>query len=392
MNEENKWNNRAKLLMAGIAVVLILIICGISVVINALGKRNEEDLDSKLQSDIIEYANSGQTIGTQETETVKEEQTELTQEESKKEEPSKEESSKEESSKEGSTDAMVVADVEKPADKTIMEEQKELEEKKKAEGVKTPETEKKTEENLAYEQKTTAKWHKEVNEDLSKVEMDLSRQMAEMKGYWEAGNMAAVEDLAYLPRYRAASMQLKGTKKYYYLGDLDEKQRPHGKGLAMYTDNQYYYGEWQNGVRCGGGMWIKFYVYDKNAKAKESIWLQHSYSGTWSNDLPNGEGAEHYDFIDENLEEKVGYNRNFIGNFKNGLYHGEMYITNYYKDGNVKEWMGTAVNGEWETMGDMDRMGQYPVIVETKDSENYQWMKAAQNKNQGVKDLISAAK
>ena len=112
-------------------------------------------------------------------------------------------------------------------------------------------------------------------------------------------------------------------------GETDGDKRPSGKGLAMYADNQYYYGEWKNGARSGNGMWIKYYVYDQNANAKDSIYLQHSYSGSWANDLPNGDGAEHYDFIDENLEPEVAYNRNFIGNFKDGLYHGEIYITNY---------------------------------------------------------------
>lgn len=367
MNEENKEINKAKLLTIGIAVVLILIICGICVVIHALGNRDNEDSESKLQSDIIEYANQGQEISVTAQELTKADE----EESSKKEETTAGEVKKEDAEEA----AMVVDKQETTATETIMEEEAKAQEEKKTD-----------------EQKTTAKWQKDANEDLSKVEIDLPRQMSEMKGYWEAGNMAAVEDLAYLPRYRAASEQLAGTKKYYYFGDTDAKNRPHGKGLAMYTDNQYYYGEWKDGVRCGGGMWIKFYVYDQNAKAKNSIYLQHSYSGTWGNDLPNGEGAEHYDFIDENLEENVGYNRNYIGHFKNGLYDGEIYITNYYKDGNVKEWTGNAVNGVWQTMGELDSFGQYPVIVEIKNSENYQWMKAAKNKNQGVNDLISAAK
>lgn len=55
-----KENNKAKLLTLGIAVVLILIICGISVVIHALNKRNSQDTSSMLQEDIMEYANASQ--------------------------------------------------------------------------------------------------------------------------------------------------------------------------------------------------------------------------------------------------------------------------------------------------------------------------------------------
>lgn len=372
-----KDNNKAKLLTLGIAVVLILIICGISVVIHALNKRNSQDTSSMLQEDIMEYANASQAQSVTASDIVKSETEEREKEESVEEASGKAETGKEETEKahtlENEEPAVVVKEEENASKETIMEE----EAGKQAAG---------------EEEKTTAKWQKEAGENLATVEIDLPRQMSEMKGYWEAGNMEAVEDLAYLPRYRAASEKLSGTTKYYYFGDTDENKRPNGKGLAMYTDNQYYYGEWKNGARSGNGMWIKYYVYDQNAKAKDSIYLQHSYSGSWANDLPNGDGAEHYDFIDENLEAEAAYNRNFIGNFKDGLYHGEIYITNYTKDGNTKEWSGTAKNGVWQPLGKSDANGQYPVIVDLFNEDNYQWMNEKENKNQGVKGLISAAK
>lgn len=361
-------NNKAKLLTIGIAVLLIIIICGISFVIHAIDKRENQDNSGKLQTDIMEYANSTQNQNVQAEEVIKEEPKE---EETKRQEPEKEEPVE----KESEEPAMVVEEEEAKEEESIMEE----------------EANAKALENTEN-QKKTARWQKDASEDLSRVEVDLSRQMSEMKGYWEAGNMKAVEDLAYLPRYRAASEKLSGSTKYYYFGDTDADNRPNGKGLALYADNQYYYGEWQNGVRSGSGMWIKYYVYDQNAKAADSLYLQHTYSGSWSNDLPNGEGTEHYDFIVENMEKNVGYNRNFIGSFKNGLYNGEIYITNYYSDDNTKEWSGNAVNGVWQPMGEKDKKGRYPVIVELTNEDNYQWMTEKENVKQGVDGLISAAK
>lgn len=370
MKEDNR---KAKLMTIGIAVVLIIVICGISVIVHAIHNRGNAEPSSKLQSDIIDYANNGKAQSVMAQEIIKEPEPEKQDkaigQTDRKEEKNQEDQRKEAKAQTGEP-AMVVENTKPQTSASIIEE-----ESKKADN-----------------QQTTAKWQKEVGENLSMIEIDLPRQMSEMKGYWEARNMEAVEDLAYLPRYRAASEKLSGTTKYYYFGDTDNNNRPNGMGLAMYTDNQYYYGEWKDGVRSGNGMWIKFYVYDENAKAKDSRYLQHSYSGMWSNDLPNGDGAEHYDFIDENLESNVGYNRNFIGNFKNGFYDGEIYITNYYKDGNSKEWSGTAVNGVWRPMGEKDKTGQYPVIVELTNQENYQWMKASENKNNGVDGLISAAK
>ena len=378
MKDDNK---KAKLMTIGIALVLILIVCGISVIVHSVRKGDKVYSNSKLQSDIVDYASNGQE-GDVVAEVIKEPEEAEDPEGTAEPEGQKEDGlqdGKEEEKQPAEAEqppvpaqepAVVVEDTQVQAPESIMEE-----EAKKAES-----------------QQTTAKWQKEVSENLLTVEVDLPRQMSEMKGYWEAGNMKAVEDLAYLPRYRAASEKLSGTTKYYYFGDTDDRNRPNGKGLAMYTDNQYYYGEWKDGVRSGAGMWVKFYVYDQNAKAKDSLYLQHSYSGTWANDLPNGEGAEHYDFIDENLEDGVGYNRNYIGNFKNGLYHGDIYITNYYKGGNTKEWNGTASDGVWKALGNKDKEGRYPIITEVTNPENYQWMKSTENKNHGVEGLISAAK
>ncbi|MBR6771727.1 MAG: hypothetical protein IKM28_10990, partial [Lachnospiraceae bacterium] len=220
--------------------------------------------------------------------------------------------------------------------------------------------------------------------------LDLKRILSEMKGYWEAGNMEAVEDLAHLSRYLEASKLLAGTTRFYYMGGTDDTGQPQGKGLAIYADNQYYYGDWEAGSRSGSGMWIKYYVYEDGLV--DGLCLQHSYSGEWAGDLPHGKGAEHYDFVEENLEKDKGYNRNFIGTFHQGLYHGEIYITNYYQGGNVKEWSGKANQGVWEPMGEKDAQGRYPVIVELKNKDNYQWIYEKENKNAGVDGLISAAK
>ena len=219
-----KENNKAKLLTLGIAVVLILIICGISVVIHALNKRNSQDTSSMLQEDIMEYANASQEQNVTASDVTKKED-ETKEPEAKEEEPdeAREEEPKEpEPSQmtENEESAVVVGEEENTPEETIMEE----EAGKQVSG---------------EEEKTTAKWQKEAGENLAVVEIDLPRQMSEMKGYWEAGNMEAVEDLAYLPRYRAASEKLSGTTKYYYFGDTDENKRPNGKGLAMYTDNRY---------------------------------------------------------------------------------------------------------------------------------------------------------
>ena len=47
--------------------------------------------------------------------------------------------------------------------------------------------------------------------DFSNVKFDTQAQLKEMMSYWEQGNQKALDDLAYLDRFRAMSYQLKGT-------------------------------------------------------------------------------------------------------------------------------------------------------------------------------------
>lgn len=361
-----KDDKKAKLFTIGVAALLIIIIFGISFVIHAMNKKESADNSSKLQSEILEYANS--TQGQENGQTAED---------------------KKDTAEEQETEAVSGEDTE-TEDSTVSKDVSEASQSGEDAVVVAQQTPSQSAEP-AESTSGTAKWRRDVSENLSQVEIDLPRQMSEMKGYWEAGNMEAVEDLAYLPRYRAASAKLEGTK-YYYYGDTDSDNRPNGTGLAAYADNQYYYGSWANGARSGTGMWIKYYVYDSNAKAEDSLYSQHSYSGSWAGDLPNGDGAEHYDLIRENLKQDGAYNSNFIGAFKDGLYNGEIYVTNVYGSGNTKEWSGTAKNGVWKALGEKDQKGQYPVIFEIQDPDNYQWMSEKINKNQGVDGLISAAK
>ncbi len=258
----------------------------------------------------------------------------------------------------------------------------------KEEDSRQPQLSLETEERYGEQTNTAASAAGEAAEEA----VDLQRVLAEMKGYWEAGNLEAVRELAHLPRYTETSSRLSGSDRYYYMGETDAQNRPHGMGLAIYADHQYYYGSWKDGLRDGDGMWIKYYIYGEAGPGEADVYRMHSYSGQWKGDLPHGEGAQHYELLEEHLREPEGYNRNFIGTFAQGYYHGEMYVTNYYRNGNVKEWTGDAVHGVWKPMGQKDKEGRYPVLVDVKDEDNYQWIHEQDNKNAGVTGLISSVK
>lgn len=229
----------------------------------------------------------------------------------------------------------------------------------------------------------------QVNYD--KVSFDKDEQLKEMMTYWADNNQKALDDLANLERFIAMSWRLRGTKDFYYYGDTDSAGLPNGTGIAVYADNQYYYGQWENGVRSGNGTWIHYHMHV--SEDKKDLYSYHQYTGSFRNDLPDGEGSEHYDYHTELFQENTGYNTNLVGSYKEGLIHGEFYITNLYSDENIKEWYARAENGSWIYQNEnRDSRGRGPVMVEDRNPENYIWMSPSENKNIGVPCLISSRK
>ena len=237
--------------------------------------------------------------------------------------------------------------------------------------------------------------YKEIMEagktDYSKVKFNKDVQLQEMMAYWEDNNQQALDDLAKLDRYIAMSWQLKGTTDFYYCGDVNGNGQPEGKGIAVYADNQYYYGDWKNGVRSGAGTWIHYHIH--HTENTKDIYTYHQYAGGWENDLPEGEGSEHYEYNLALLEERVGYDANLIGSYSQGLVHGDFYITNIYADESAKEWNASAEHGSWIYLNEnKDKKGNRTVHVEISDPDNYIWMHPKDNVNIGVLCLISKNK
>ena len=223
--------------------------------------------------------------------------------------------------------------------------------------------------------------------DYSKIEFHKEEQLRDMMSYWADNNQKAINDLVYLDHYVAMSYSLRGTNDFYYYGDQNSSGKPEGKGIAVYADNRYYYGDWKDGKRSGQGTWMHFHIhFEKNT---DDLYTAHQYTGSWANDLPDGEGSEHYDYDMSLLKERQGYNANLIGSYSAGLIHGDFYMTNIYSDGSSKEWNGKAEHGSWVYMSkNKDKKGNRPVLVETTNPDNYIWMHPNNNINIGVPCLF----
>lgn len=218
------------------------------------------------------------------------------------------------------------------------------------------------------------------------VSYDLESQLQEMSTYWQDGNAEAVRDLAHLERFEAMSYSLKGTNDFYYYGDKNESGLPSGKGLAVYADSQYYYGDWADGVRSGEGAWFCFYP-----NYSTYVVIEHMYSGNWQNDLPNGEGQEHFDYNPDYMNNSDVYLQNAIGSFEGGLYNGDMYIINVEKGGGTVEWLGRCTKGVFDRVSGMsdDAKGNIPVLKMRLDEKKVFYMAKNKNKDLGVKGIIT---
>lgn len=225
-------------------------------------------------------------------------------------------------------------------------------------------------------------------EDESDVSYSKEFILNEMAPYFADNNLEAVWDLAHLKRYVKLSAGLKDTNSYYYLGDVDDKGVPDGIGLAIYENNTYYYGSWSHGMRSGDGRWYRFYIDEIGYKTKKKKYQAHSYSGQWSYDLPNGEGAEHYDVDVSRLAAYERVIQNVVGNFTDGLYDGEMFANTINYQGTVEEWYGTAHKGVFELWRDMSSIGECSVWQNRLETDIYMDIYKSDNKNQGMRELL----
>lgn len=207
--------------------------------------------------------------------------------------------------------------------------------------------------------------------------------------YFEANNQDAIWDLAHLKRYVKLSRGLLNTGEYYYQGDVDSKGQPHGTGLAIYERNSYYFGEWSHGKRSGAGTWFRFYIGQKNKENAMGVYVSHSYSGEWADDLPNGGGAEHYEVDISKIDaSKKLMIQNVVGNFTDGLYDGELFANTVDYIGTIQEWDAVAKNGVFTLWRDMSAIGECSVW---RNKDDHQWcldIDKSENKNQGIRELL----
>lgn len=217
-------------------------------------------------------------------------------------------------------------------------------------------------------------------------------QLPEIYAYWDEYQLDAVEDLIRLERVRTISAALKGSNDFYYYGNTNAKGQADGTGLAVYANDTYYFGEWSNGQRHGKGMWLRIFPDAPGIVNGVKGVTEHQYSGMWSDDYPNGEGQEHFDF--ESIETKNEYViSNAIGIFKNGYYNGDMYLMTIDSNMNTTDWYGSAQMGSFKALNSKkNNLGKYPIWeigdgFSTDEQDGCRWILAKDNVDYGIAGL-----
>ena len=351
-DNDKKWDEReeeregilqkavtTRVLLGIIAVLLIFILVLLTIVVSSR-KNRQEETDSDLQQTITDYAKEQQEM---EEQVLSEEEKKPAVEQTVPEETEEEE---EEESEPEEEEEPVSADNEKTAIVVDVED----------------------ENDEAYTKEFILK---------------------EAYPYFADNKQDAIWDLAHLKRYVKLSKGLEGTGDYYYQGDVDGEGKPHGKGLAIYEKNSYYFGDWSHGVRSGKGTWFRFYINQKNKNNAMGVYMSHISSGAWADNLPNGEGAEHYDVDISKLTSTKGRMlQNVVGPFKNGLYNGDMYANTVDYIGTVQEWDGIAQEGVFTLWRDMSAIGECSVWRNKDDHSLCLDIDKSENKNQGIRELL----
>ena len=178
---------------------------------------------------------------------------------------------------------------------------------------------------------------------------------------FEAGNPDDIKTKLREEAYVTFSEEVIGDTSYYY-GDKDPAGNREGKGLAVYENGYYYYGDFHGNVRSGHGLWIRAVYSDTVAIGS------YMFEGEWQNDCPMGNGTATSSYYKDRIGASELFKQVITGNYTNGLEDGQMSMAGTTKSGTGVKYTYNASLGvaKQSSNDDSGVKGQY-IIAKSSD-------------------------
>lgn len=179
---------------------------------------------------------------------------------------------------------------------------------------------------------------------------------------FETGDIDEVKEMLRTDEFVSLSDEIIREDASIYYGEKDESGNRSGKGVAAYCNEFFYYGDFQDDMRNGKGIWIRAEYGDSSAKGS------FIYEGEWVDDVPNGQGITTTNYYLDKVG-KDGLTKEIIsGSFVNGLEDGSMTLTGTTKSGKSVKYQYTVTAGIADKISNESSgvSGQY-IIAKTSD-------------------------
>lgn len=225
-------------------------------------------------------------------------------------------------------------------------------------------------ENIKIERaRLQAELEAEQAEEAERIELENSHndKLSQLLALFQAEkpDLEQIKGILRSQEYVTMVDEVIGQNNSFYYGDRDEQGRRSGKGVAVYADGYYYYGDFAEDMRNGSGIYIRA-VYSDSSSIGSFV-----FEGTFSNDKPNGKGTATSNYYKDKISSAELVKQVITGEYVDGLENGSMNLTGQTKGGvtvkyNYKVENGIAVKSSNEDSG---IKGQY-IIAQSSDKKS----------------------
>lgn len=197
------------------------------------------------------------------------------------------------------------------------------------------------------------------------IEAAKEEQLSKIYAVFETGNMDDVKELLRTDEIKEFSDEIVSENTSYYYGEKDADGKRQGKGLAMYLDGYFYYGNFEADQRSGEGIWMRA-VYAESSAIGSFI-----YKGSFANDKPNGKGESTSNFYKDRISDTEMVKQVIVGNYTDGKEDGQMSLSGATKGGSAVQYTYTAKDGiaQQSSKDDSGIKGQY-IIAKSSDGKS----------------------